>query len=155
MSEYQYVAFRAIDAPVREENLAYMERQSSRAEITPWSFDNEYHYGDFGGDAAGMLRRGYDLHVHYANYGTRTLMIRLPDGLPDPEASKPYFTAACRMAIPAAQGDQGRVARSIDGGPPLNSPQGHSLGVPEGQSRSFLADGSPGSDGRGPATTCR
>ncbi len=31
MSEYQYVAFRAIDAPVSEKNLAYMERQSSRA----------------------------------------------------------------------------------------------------------------------------
>src|SRR5690348_14332271 len=39
MSEYQRVAFRAIDGPVRKENLEYMERQSSRAEITPWSFD--------------------------------------------------------------------------------------------------------------------
>jgi hypothetical protein len=39
MSEYQVVAFRAVDGPVSAENLAYMERQSSRAEITPWSFD--------------------------------------------------------------------------------------------------------------------
>lgn len=61
MSEYQYIAFRAIDGPVSEKNLAYMRRQSSRAEITPWSFDNEYHFGDFGGDALEMLRRGYDL----------------------------------------------------------------------------------------------
>ncbi len=91
MSEYQYVAFRAIDGPVTERNLAYMERQSSRAEITPWSFDNEYHFGDFSGNAAEMLRRGYDLHLHYANFGTRTLMIRLPDGLPDPRAAKPYL----------------------------------------------------------------
>jgi hypothetical protein len=91
MSEYQYVAFRAIDAPVTEKNLEYMERQSSRAEITPWSFDNEYHYGDFHGNAVEMLRRGYDLHLHYANFGTRTLMIRLPDGLPDSRAAKPYF----------------------------------------------------------------
>lgn len=91
MSEYQYVAFRAIDGPVSEKNLAYMRRQSSRAEITPWSFDNEYHFGDFHGDALEMLRRGYDLHLHYANFGIRTLMIRLPSGLPDPEAARPYL----------------------------------------------------------------
>jgi hypothetical protein len=57
MSEFQYIGFRAIDRPVSEANLGYMRKQSSRAEITPWSFDNEYHYGDFGGDAIEMLRR--------------------------------------------------------------------------------------------------
>ena len=82
MSEYQYVGFRAIDAPLTDKQLAYMERQSTRAEITRWAFDNEYHYGDFGGNAVEMLRRGYDLHVHYANFGIRTVMIRLPHGLP-------------------------------------------------------------------------
>ena len=46
MSEYQYVGFRAIEKPVTEKNLEYMHSQSSRAEITPWSFDNEYHFGD-------------------------------------------------------------------------------------------------------------
>ena len=75
MSEFQFVAFRAIDLPVSDENLEFMHAQSSRAEITPWSFDNEYHYGGFRGNAEEMLRRGYDLHLHYANYGTRTLMI--------------------------------------------------------------------------------
>lgn len=91
MSEYQVIAFRAIDAPVSEENLEYMRRQSSRAEITAWSFDNEYRYGDFRGNAAEMLRRGYDLHVRYANFGIRTVMIRIPAGLPDPVAAKPYL----------------------------------------------------------------
>lgn len=91
MSEYQYIAFRAIDAPVSEKNLDYMRRQSSRAEITPWSFDNEYHFGDFHGNAAEMLRRGYDLHLHYANFGIRTLLIRLPRGFPDRVAAKPYL----------------------------------------------------------------
>jgi hypothetical protein len=91
MSEYQYVAFRAIDGPVSEKNLQFMRRQSSRAEITPWSFDNEYQFGDFHGDAAEMLRRGYDIHLHYANFGIRRLMIRLPHGLPDPQAAEPYL----------------------------------------------------------------
>jgi hypothetical protein len=91
MSEYQHVAFRAIDGPLNEENLEFMRRQSSRADITPRSFDNEYHFGDFRGDAAEMLRRGYDLHLHYANFGIRKLMIRLPHGLPDAKAAKAYF----------------------------------------------------------------
>jgi hypothetical protein len=91
MSEYQFVAFRAIDRPVGEKNLEYMQRQSSRAEITPWSFENEYHYGDFRGNAVEMLHRGYDIHLHYANFGIRKLLIRLPRGLPDTQALKPYI----------------------------------------------------------------
>jgi hypothetical protein len=92
MSEYQYVGFRAIDRPVNGKDLEFMQRQSSRAEITTWSFDNEYHHGDFRGNAAEMLRRGYDFHLHYANFGIRTLMIRLPNGLPDEDAAKPYIS---------------------------------------------------------------
>lgn len=92
MSEYQYVAFRAIDEAVDDENLAYMHTQSSRAAITPWSFENEYHFGDFHGNALEMLRRGYDVHLHYANFGIRKLLIRLPDGLPNLQAAKPYLT---------------------------------------------------------------
>jgi hypothetical protein len=91
MSEYQYVAFRAIDGPVSDKNLEFMRRQSTRAEITPWEFTNEYHFGDFHGDAAEMLRRGYDFHLHYANFGTRRLMIRLPQGLPDAGTAALYF----------------------------------------------------------------
>jgi hypothetical protein len=63
-----------------------MESQSSRAEITRWSFKNTYHYGGFRGNAVEMLRRGYDLHLHYANFGIRKVMIRLPQGLPASKA---------------------------------------------------------------------
>ncbi|MBN1587884.1 MAG: hypothetical protein JW888_00050 [Pirellulales bacterium] len=91
MSEYQYVAFRAIDRAVSKKDLAYMRRQSTRAEITPWSFENEYDFGDFHGNALEMMRRGYDLHLHYANFGVRTLLVRLPDGFPNAKAAKPYF----------------------------------------------------------------
>ena len=86
MSEFQYVGFRAIDAPLDDDQLHYMESQSSRGEITRWSFDNTYHYGDFRGNAVEMLRRGYDLHLYYANFGIRKVMIRLPQGLPIPKA---------------------------------------------------------------------
>jgi len=107
MSEHQYVAFRAIDGPVSEKNLDFMERQSTRAEITPWSFDNEYHYGDFRGNAAEMLRRGYDFHLHYANFGFRKLMIRLPNGLPDKKAAAKYFEKDALFFVKDKQGPGG------------------------------------------------
>jgi hypothetical protein len=107
MSEYQRIAFRAIDGPVGERNLEYMRRQSSRAEITPWSFDNEYSYGDFRGDAAEMLRRGYDFHLHYANFGIRKLLIRLPHGLPDAKAAEPYFGRNSLQFLRDKQGSGG------------------------------------------------
>jgi hypothetical protein len=91
MSEYQYVGFRAIDRPVGEKNLEFMRRQSSRAEITPWSFDNEYHFGDFHGNAEEMLRRGYDIHLHYANFGIRKLLIRFPRGMLETGTLKAYI----------------------------------------------------------------
>lgn len=79
MSEFQYIAFRAIDAPVSKANLKYMREQSTRAEITQWAFDNQYTFGDFHGDTVEMLRRGYDFHLHYADFGIRKLMIRVPE----------------------------------------------------------------------------
>ena len=82
MSEYQYIEFRAVDRPLTEKELAYAEEQSSRAEISQWSFTNEYHFGDFRGNSDGMLQQGYDVFLHYANFGTRTIKIRLPYGLP-------------------------------------------------------------------------
>jgi len=82
MSEYQFIDFVAVDRPLSPENLAFMRKQSTRADISEWRFTNEYSFGDFHGDAAAMLRRGYDMHLHYANFGVRKIMVRLPDGLP-------------------------------------------------------------------------
>jgi hypothetical protein len=110
MSEYQYIAFRAVDSPVSEKNLEYMRQQSSRAEITPWSFDNEYQYGDFRGDAVEMLRRGYDLHLHYANFGIRKLLIRLPHALPDVNAAKPYLGEDLVQFLPDKRGQGGTLS---------------------------------------------
>ena len=109
MSEFQCICFRAVDGPVSEKNLEYMEKQSSRAEITPWSFDNEYHFGDFHGNAPEMLRRGYDFHLHYANFGTRTLMIRLPAGLPDAEAARPDFETESFWFVKDKNGSGGHL----------------------------------------------
>jgi hypothetical protein len=82
MSEYQYIHFMAIDKPLDDKQLEYMERQSSRANITRSQFTNEYNFGDFHGNTNEILRRGYDVHLHFANFGMRKLMIRLPAGPP-------------------------------------------------------------------------
>ncbi|TWT94108.1 hypothetical protein Pla108_38200 [Botrimarina colliarenosi] len=82
MSEYQYVEFQAVDRPLTDRELAYARKQSTRAEISRRSFHNEYHFGDFRGDVIGMLQRGYDVHLHYANFGIRTVAIRLPARVP-------------------------------------------------------------------------
>ncbi len=82
MSVYQYIYFAAVDKPLDDKQLGYMRHQSTRAEVTRWQFTNEYHYGDFHGNSLEMMRRGYDVHLHYANYGVRKLLFRLPLGLP-------------------------------------------------------------------------
>src|SRR6266516_3456691 len=109
MSEFQCVAFRATDGPVSDKNLEFMRKQSSRAEITPWAVENEYHFGDFRGNAVEMLRRGYDIHLHYANFGIRKLLIRVPHVLPDAESAKPYFVKDSLQFVKDKQGDGGSL----------------------------------------------
>ena len=84
MSEHQIVHFAAVDRPLNDDALEFMRGQSTRAEVTRRRFDNEYHYGDFRGDTLAMMRRGYDVHLHYANFGIRRLAFRLPHGPPAP-----------------------------------------------------------------------
>jgi len=85
MSEYQHIYFAAFDRPLDDEELDFMHQQSTRADISRWEFRNEYHFGDFHGNTDEMLRRGYDVYLHYANFGIRRLMFRLPGGLPWPK----------------------------------------------------------------------
>lgn len=82
MSEFQIVLFRAIDRPLTDKQLEFMDRQSSRAELTKWEFQVEYNYSSFRGDVDGMLRNGYDIFLNYSNYGSCEIRMRLPNGLP-------------------------------------------------------------------------
>jgi hypothetical protein len=82
VSEYQHIEFRAVDRPLTDVELAYARKQSTRAEISRWSFQNYYTFGDFHGDVKGLLQRGYDVHLHYSNFGIRTVAMRMPNGLP-------------------------------------------------------------------------
>ncbi|MFO0952374.1 MAG: hypothetical protein U0835_14745 [Isosphaeraceae bacterium] len=90
MSEYKYYEFRAIDRTLTAQEMKELRELSTRAEITPRSFTNEYAYGSFRGDPESMMEKYFDLFVYVANYGTRRLMIRVPATLLPQKVVKPY-----------------------------------------------------------------
>ncbi len=90
MSEYQYYEFLAIDSPLNADEMAELRDVSTRAEITPTGFRNEYNYSDLKADAGELLERYFDLHVYVANWGTRRLAMRLPSELGAVEDFAPY-----------------------------------------------------------------
>jgi hypothetical protein len=83
MSEYQHYEFQAIDRPLGEADRKALRDLSTRARITATSFANAYEWGDFKGDPAKLVERWFDLHLYFANWGSRRLMIRLPKRLVD------------------------------------------------------------------------
>ena len=50
MSEYQCYEFVALDRPLIAKEMAELRGISTRAEITPTRFWNEYHWGDLKAD---------------------------------------------------------------------------------------------------------
>lgn len=78
MSEYQYYEFLAIDRPLTKREMAALRDISSRADITPRRFTNEYHWGDFSGDPDRLMTQFFDAHVYVANWGSAVFMVRLP-----------------------------------------------------------------------------
>jgi hypothetical protein len=90
MSEYQYYEFAAVDRPLDRQELAEVRALSTRAHITPTSFVNEYHWGDFRGHPQRLVERYYDAFLYLANWGTRQLMLRFPAALLDPSVAERY-----------------------------------------------------------------
>jgi len=52
MSQYEYYEFQAVDRRLNVRDMQELRACSSRAQITPTSFTNEYHLGSFKGDDA-------------------------------------------------------------------------------------------------------
>jgi hypothetical protein len=78
VSEYQSYAFVALDRPLSAAEMAELRSISTRAQITPTRFFNEYQWGDLKADPAELLARYFDVHLYFANWGSRRLMFRLP-----------------------------------------------------------------------------
>src|SRR5438067_11283491 len=90
MSEYQYYEFAAVDAPLTEKQMLELRAISTRAEITPTTFVNEYHWGDFKGDPRKLIVDYFDAFLYYANWGTLWCMFRLPKSAVDLAAMKRF-----------------------------------------------------------------
>lgn len=83
MSEYQYYEFQAVDRCLTEQEMSELRRFSSRADITPYNFINEYSWGSFKGDEDLWMEKYFDGFIYYANWGTHILKLRLPSALLD------------------------------------------------------------------------
>lgn len=92
MSEYQYYEFVAVDRPLNERQLGELRALSTRASLTPTSFVNTYHWGDFRGNPRQLMAKYFDGFLYLANWGTRELMIRLPARLLDVKTAARYCT---------------------------------------------------------------
>jgi hypothetical protein len=90
MSEYQYYEFAAIDEPLSDKQMRELRALSTRAEITPTGFVNEYQWGDFKGDPRKLIVGYFDAFLYYANWGTLWCIFRLPKEAVDVAAMKPF-----------------------------------------------------------------
>ncbi|TPJ73808.1 hypothetical protein [Mesorhizobium sp. B2-7-1] len=93
MSEYQCYEFQAVDRPLSNADRQVLRGLSSRARITATSFTNFYEWGDFRGDPDELMARWFDLHLYFANWGSRRLMIKLPAKLVDRDRIGTFLAA--------------------------------------------------------------
>jgi hypothetical protein len=91
MSEHQCYEFVALDRPLTAKQMSELRAISTRAEISPTRFWNEYQWGDLKADPAKLMERYFDAHLYFANWGTHRLMLRIPTARADLKALKPYF----------------------------------------------------------------
>ena len=90
MSEYQYLEFIAVDRPLTAREMDNLRAISSRAQITPVSFINEYSWGGLKADPRQFMRHFFDIHVFIANWGDAIFMVRLPKEAIDQKTLKAF-----------------------------------------------------------------
>jgi hypothetical protein len=103
MSEYQYYEFLAIDRPLSSSQIDEVREFSSRAEIGPTSFSNEYHWGNFKGDPVHFLTHYFDVMIYTANWGTRQFMFRVPRDVVDRTIIEKFCTEQSVNVTPAGK----------------------------------------------------
>lgn len=93
MSEYQYYEFVAIDRPLTGAQQDELRKVSTRGEISPTRFVNEYEWGDLKADPRVWMERHFDAHLYLANWGTHRIALRLPRAALDPATAARYCQA--------------------------------------------------------------
>lgn len=91
MSEYQCYEFVALDSPLNSAEMAELRSISTRADISPTRFWNEYQWGDLKADPRELLARYFDAFLYFANWASHRFMLRLPASQVDLRQLQPYF----------------------------------------------------------------
>ena len=72
-----------MDRPLGEPEREQLRALSPTARITASSFADDYQWEAFKGNPRSLVAHWFDLHLHVSSWGTRRLMIRLPQRLVD------------------------------------------------------------------------
>jgi hypothetical protein len=131
MSEYQYYEFQAIDRPLTAKEMSELRSYSTRARITPTSFVNDYSYGSFKGNEDEWMDAYFDAYLHFANWGTHVLKLRLPSRLLDAATAKGY----CDGDRASVREKAGKVVLSFES----QDEEGGDWGEGEGQLSSMIS----------------
>lgn len=127
MSEYQFYEFQAVDRPLDARQLGEVRSLSTRADITPSSFVNVYHWGNFRGDPRAMMERYYDAHLYLTNWGTREVMLRLPTNVLYPDTVGAYCLTDSVTAWTSGESIIVAITRDGDGDDDSFDEDGHGL----------------------------
>lgn len=90
MSEYQYYEFQALDKALTNKQMSEIGSVSSRGHVTPVSYTNEYHWGDFKGDTDRWMVDYFDIFFYFANWGTRLLKFKVSEKYLSEDVVKQY-----------------------------------------------------------------
>lgn len=83
VNDHQYLEFQALDHPLGESEREQLRALSSTARITASSFADDCQWGAFKGNPRSLVGHWFDLHLNVTSWGTRRLMVRLPQRLVD------------------------------------------------------------------------
>jgi hypothetical protein len=93
VSEYQRYEFLAIDRKLTPADQAELRKITSRATITASRLFNEYQWGDFKGDPRALVERFFDIFAYWANWGTNTWILKVPDEVVAWRDAKKYLVS--------------------------------------------------------------
>ena len=137
MSEFQYYEFQAIDTPLTPAAQRELGRITTRARITSRSLVNTYQWGNFKGDPRRLVERWFDLFVYWANWGTRTVMIRVPSRFVQLKAVRLYCVGNTLDARTSNGFTIIEIERDIEP-PPDDLPDEGSVSAPFAMLRSLI-----------------
>jgi hypothetical protein len=91
MSEYQYYEWQTIDRPLTAAEQRQVNALSSHMDtVTSTQAVVTYSYGDFKHNPAQVLLKYFDAFLYDSNFGSRSLIFRLPKDLTDAKAIAAY-----------------------------------------------------------------